>query len=69
MASVDLKPLTLPSEHVTYGIWQKDWPQYLSAYKLAFDAEEYATQQADPAKKNNIMFARVAGFLLVELFN
>ena len=69
MTSANLKPLPLPSHPETYDIWQRDQPQYLSAYNLAFDAEVYATQQADPPRKNDIMFARVAGFLLVELFN
>ena len=69
MASANLKPLSLPPKPTTYDIWQKGRPQYLSAYKRAFDAEVYATQQAGPTKKKNIMFARVAGFILVELFN
>src|ERR1700761_8561025 len=69
MTSANLKPLPLPSQPETYDIWQRDRPQYLSAYNLAFDAEVYATQKADLPRKNNIMFARVAGFLLIELFN
>ena len=69
MASADLEPIPLPSRPVVYDEWQKDWPQYLSAYNLAFDAEKYATHQAGPTGKMNVMFARVAGFLLVELFN
>ena len=70
MESVNFDPRSLPSEPTTYQIWQKDWPHYLSAYNLAFDAEKYATQQPEgPTKDKNIMFARAAGFFLVELFN
>ena len=68
MASADLEPIPLPSEPVMFDKWQKDRPQYLSAYNLAFDAEKYAAQQAGSTRKKNVVFARVAGFLLVELF-
>lgn len=54
-------------------MWQKDWPQLLYAYHLACNAEGYATQQAlsDSSKqaKDDILYARVFGYLLVELFN
>jgi hypothetical protein len=71
MTSVGLQPLPLPPSPPTYDTWQKDCPQYLSAYNLAFNAERYATQKlvAGPTKNDNIMSARVAGYLLVELFN
>jgi len=70
-----LQSLPLPSKPTTYEIWREDRPQYLSAYNLAFNAEKYATQQAeaDPSNnlraKDNIISARVAGYILVEFFN
>ena len=73
MASVDLQSLPLPPEPTTYEIWREDRPQYLSAYNLAFNAESHAAQQAEAEPtnkaKDNIISARVAGYLLVELFD
>ena len=65
MSLVELQALPLPREPPSpmYEEWQKDWPQYFSAYNLAFNAERYATQSDD------IMSARVAGYFLIELFN
>ena len=71
MTSVELRPLPLPPSPPEYDTWHKDCPQYLSAYNLAFNAERYATQKlvADSTTNDNIISARVAGYLLVELFN
>ena len=71
MSLVELPALPLPREPPKYKEWEKDWPQFLSAYQLAFNAERYATQQlaAVATKNDNIIAARVAGYLLVELFN
>ena len=71
MTSVELHPSPLPSLPPTHDTWQKYWPQYLSAYNLALNAETYATQQAeaDPAQNDNITSARVAGYLLLEFFH
>ncbi|KAF8259704.1 hypothetical protein EI94DRAFT_1750815 [Lactarius quietus] len=73
MASVGLQSRPLPPEPTTYEIWREDRPQYLVAYNLAFNAEKYATQhaEAEPTNevKDNIISARVDGYLLVELFN
>ena len=71
MSSVGLQPLPLPPSPPEYDTWHKDCPQYLSAYNLAFNAERYATQKlvSGPTKDDNIICARVAGYLLVELFN
>jgi hypothetical protein len=63
MTSVELQALPLPREPPKCEEWQKDWPQYLSAYNLAFNAERHATQNDD------IISARVAGYFLIELFN
>ena len=63
MSLVELQVIPLPREPPKYEEWQKDWPQYLSAYNLAFNAERYATQSDD------IISARVAGYFLIELFN
>ena len=71
MTSVELHPSPLPPSPPTHDTWQKNWPQYLSAYNLALNAETYATQQAEahPAQNDNIIFARVAGYLLLEFFD
>jgi len=71
MESVELEPRPLLREPPTYDTWKHDWPQYLSAYNLAFNAETYATQQpeTDPSRNDNIISARVAGYFLIELFN
>jgi hypothetical protein len=70
MTTVELQPLPLPPSPPEYDIWQRDYPQYLSAYNLAFNAERYATQKlvAGSTINDNIISARVAGYLLVELF-
>ena len=79
MATVELRPLPLrvPSQLTTYEIWREKSPQYLVAYTLAFNAENYATRQAEASTtkkakeiaQKNVMYARVAGYLLVELFD
>ena len=72
MESAGLRPHPLPPKPTTYEIWREDRPQYLSAYNLAFNAEKFATKQAEANpinRKDNIISARVAGYLLVELFN
>jgi hypothetical protein len=63
MSLVELPEFPLPREPPKYEEWKKDWPQYLGAYNLAFNAERDATENDD------IISARVAGYLLVELFN
>ena len=75
MESVELQPrlprplLREPSP--TYDTWKNDWPQYLSAYSLAFNAETYATQkaEADSTQNDDITSARVAGYFLLEFLN
>jgi hypothetical protein len=73
MESVQLHSHPLPPEPTTYEMWRTDRPQLLGAYHLAYNAERYAIQQAlsDSSKKakDRILFARVFGYLLVELFN
>jgi len=71
MESVELEPRPLLREPPTYDTWKNHWPQYMSAYNLAFNTETYATQQpeTDPSRNDNIISARVAGYFLIELFN
>ena len=70
MAPTDLHPCPLPPRPTTYEEWREYRPTYLSAYSLAFDAENYATNQAEANenREDDIISARVAGYLLVELF-
>ena len=49
-------------------------PDYLSAYNLALKAERHADEQvrdnpSNQQTKDNLISARVAGYLLLELFN
>jgi hypothetical protein len=65
---------SLSPDPTTYeGLSWRDESQYLRAYLRAYNAEIYATQQAEAnptnkQAKDNIISARVAGYLLVELF-
>lgn len=66
---------SLPRGPAQYEEWRSDWPDYFSAYNTIFDAEDHAAQQALEADhrnreaKDDSTFARVVGYLLLELFN
>jgi len=80
MSVVDVRKRSLSLDPTTYEISWEVGSEYLSAYKLAYDAEIYAAQQAGARPTNkeekdkieqaedDIISARVAGYLLVELF-
>jgi len=74
MTTVELSPTPLPSNPPPYDEWKGNWPDYLRAYDMALNAERHAGEQveADPSNreaKDHLMFARVAGYLLLEFFN
>ena len=60
----------LPRNPPTYDKWRATRPNYLNAYGVAYKAERHAkTKFPLQEAKTNAMFARVAGYLLVELFD
>jgi len=66
MSTIALSVIPLPPEPAP--------PDYLSAYDKIFKAERHAVQQveintANEEEKENLISARAAGYLLVELFN
>ena len=73
MTTVALSPAPLPPKPVPYAEWLEHQRNCLSAYEKAFNAEHRAVLQveANPINeaKQNVVSARVAGYLLVELFN
>jgi len=65
MIELSSLPLQLPTDQAR--------PEYLSAYNIVLDAERHAKERLDTdplgrEEKDNLMFARVTGFLLLELF-
>ena len=69
-----LSPAPLPRKPVPFDEeWPKYRPTYFSAYVKAYNAERHAVEQveANPTNKEaeqNVISARIAGYLLVELF-
>ena len=64
----------LPRKPAPCDEWRGDRPNHLSVYNTLLNAERHADEQveADPSNrkaKGNLTFARVAGYLLLELFN
>ena len=61
-------PPSLPTP--AYDTWSATRRNYLIVYRMAYQAERYAeTKLLRQEAKKNAMFARVAGYLLVELFD
>ena len=74
MTTIELTPTPLPLKPPPYDEWKRNQSNYLRAYDMALNAERHADEQieADPSNqeaKDRLMFARVAGYLLLEFFN
>ena len=74
MEALDLYPSRLPLIPAAYSFWCENCPKYSRAYDLTLRAELRAAEQAkaDPTSQNaqdNMVFTRVAGYLLIELFD
>ena len=74
MTTIAVFPSPLPRKPAPSEEWRIYRPNYLSAYNIILDAEYHAAQQvgtdsSDQEASDNVMFARVAGYLLLELFN
>jgi len=74
MTTIEFSPSPLPRKPAPYEEWREDWRNYLSVYDIVLNAERYAVQlveanSSDRNAKENTTFARVAGYLLVELYN
>ena len=67
MTLIILSASPLPREPAQSEALDAYSPYYLSAYNLVLDAELDAELDAD--EKDNLISARVAGYLLLELFN
>ena len=66
MAVVELHPNSLPSKPPAFD----PWPELSSAYDRTLCAEIHAAERvkADQSAQNNVIFARIAGYLLLETF-
>jgi hypothetical protein len=74
MSTIKLPVTPLPPKPVPYEEWQLAWPDCRSAYDRVYNAEWHALQQVEAnatskETKQKLISARVAGYLLVELFN
>ena len=74
MTTVQLHPSPLPPKPPTYDTWEAIIPSLSRAYDLVLGAEHHATKraEADPTNmeaKDDIISVRVAGYLLIELFD
>ena len=74
MAEIELTPAPLPRTPVLYEEWLEHRHNYLSAYDKVYNAERHAVEQVEANSTNkeaeqNVVSARVAGHLLVELFS
>ena len=74
MMTIKLSPSPLPRESAQSKALGAYGPDYLNAYNLVLKAESHAEEQvrdhpSNQQAKDNLMFARVAGYLLLELFN
>ena len=74
MTTIELFPTPLPLNPPPYDERKGNWSDYTRAYDTALNAERHANEQveADPSNqeaKAHLMFARVAGYLLLEFFN
>ena len=74
MAVVELESSRLPLEPPAYVFWRENRPKYSKAYDRTLRAEFHAAEQAevDPTNQDaqdNVNSARIAGYLLLELFD
>lgn len=74
MTVVELYPDRLPLEPITSSSCLKEWFRCSEAYYSILRAEGHAIEQAkaNPTSlkaRDNVVFARVAGYFLIELFN
>jgi len=70
MTTIELPPSPLPPSPAPDEGWR---PNYLDAYNTILDAERHAVQEVEADSSNqeamdNIVFARVAGYFLLEFF-
>lgn len=74
MSTVGLKPECLPRRPLAYESWGLHRPTYLSVYECVLLAERQAIEQvesnpSDKTAKDDLISARVAGYLLIELWD
>jgi len=74
MTTIEPSASPLPRKPAQLEDWEMYMPDCPSVYNLVLEAERHANEQieANPSSreaKDNLMFARVAGYLLPELFN
>ena len=68
MATIMLSPSPLPRLPALYKEWLEHRSSYLCAYEKVHNAECHAAQQTGREAEQNVISARVAGYLLVELY-
>ena len=74
MAEAELTPVPLPRKPIPYEEWLEHRHNYPSAYERVYNTERHTVKQveANPTNKEaeeDVISARVAGYLFVELFN
>jgi hypothetical protein len=72
MTTIELSTTLLPPKPAPSEEWRASRPDYLSMYRLVLGAECHANEQveANPTREaaDNLVFARGAGYLLLELY-
>jgi len=74
MTTVELSPTPLSPRPPPCDEWKGSWPNHLKAYDIVLGAERHADEQVEASPSNQeakdcLMFARVAGYFLLEFFN
>ena len=71
MTTIELPPSPLPRRPPQYEVWREIQPNFVGAYDAVLNAERHANEQTmiGPEAKDNLISARVAGYLLLELYN
>ena len=74
MTTIELPVSPLPRPPPPHNQWGHYWPDYLRAYNTVLDAERHADEQVEtnPSNreaKDDVMFSRLVGFLLLEFFD
>ena len=71
MTTIELPPSPLPLRPPQYESWREIQPNFVSAYDAVLNAERHANERAmiGPEAKDNLISARVAGYLLLEPYN
>ena len=74
MTMIELSASPLPREPAPSEEWRVHRPDYLSVYNFVLNAECHANEQvrdhpSNQQAKDNLISARVARYLLLELFN